>query len=149
MQRLNLSGRKTQFLLQTMGQERVVPVNVLSGLEVSAIDGNIFYQLPDTLTQKQMPVSSDSMVSKRDLSKWPYLKKVTVPRIMANVELLIGNCHDLGLLLLSLSLSLCCTHTHTHTHTCILTLTPLSLPHLFVISISVRATLQCHLFSLI
>ncbi len=91
MQRLNLSGRKTQFLLQTMGQERVVPVNVLSGLEVSAIDGNIFYQLPDTLTQKQMPVSSDSMVSKRDLSKWPYLKKVTVPCIMANVELLIGN----------------------------------------------------------
>ncbi len=91
MQRLNLSGRKTQFLLQTMGQERVVSAYVLPGLEVSAIDGNIFYQLPQTLTQKHMPVSSDSMVSKGDLSKWPYLAKVKVPRIMANVELLIGN----------------------------------------------------------
>ncbi len=38
-----------------------------------------------------MPVSSDNMVSKGDLSKWPYLAKVKVPRIMANVELLIGN----------------------------------------------------------
>ncbi len=91
MQRLNLSGRKTQFLLQTMGQERVVPACVLSGLEVSAIDGNIFYQLPQTVTKKQMPVSSDNMVSKEDLSKWPYPAKVKVPRIMANVELLIGN----------------------------------------------------------
>ncbi|GAA6094348.1 uncharacterized protein LOC115787620 [Tachysurus ichikawai] len=91
MQRLNLPQRKTQFLLQTMGQEKVVPAYILSRLEVSAIDGSIFYQLPQTLPQKQMLVSSDNIVSKEELSKWPYLAKVKVPRIMANVDLLIGN----------------------------------------------------------
>ncbi|KAI7802084.1 hypothetical protein IRJ41_024663 [Triplophysa rosa] len=91
MQRLNLSGRRTLFLLQTMGQEKVVPAYVLSGLEVSSVDGNIFYQLPQMLTQKQMPVSPNIIVSKGDLSKWPYLAKVEVPHIMANVDLLIGS----------------------------------------------------------
>ncbi|GAA6082876.1 uncharacterized protein LOC113029446 [Tachysurus ichikawai] len=91
MQHLNLLGRKTQFLLQTMGQEKVVPAYVLSSLEVSAIDSNIFYQLPQPLTQKQMLVSSDNIVSKEELSKWPYLAKVKVTCIMDNVDLLIGN----------------------------------------------------------
>lgn len=69
MQRLNLSGRRIQFLLQTMGQENVVPAFVLSGLDVFAIDDNIFYQLPQMLTQKQMPVSPDNIVSKS--LTWP------------------------------------------------------------------------------
>ncbi len=50
------------------------------------------------------------------------------------------------------SLTLCCTHslshTHTHTHTHAYWHIDLSLPHLFVITISVRAALQWHLFSL-
>ncbi len=59
-------------------------------------------------------------------------------------------CHELGLLLfLSLTHSVVRTHTHTLTYTHMHTDTyTYSLPHLFVITTSVRADLQWHLFSL-
>lgn len=91
MQRLGLSGKQTHFLLQTMGQERVVPANLLFDLEVSSMDSNVFYKLPEVLTQKKMPVSADSIVSEGELAKWSYLAKVQIPSLEANVDLLIGS----------------------------------------------------------
>lgn len=35
MQRLNVTGKRTNFLLKTMGQERVVPTFAVSGMEVA------------------------------------------------------------------------------------------------------------------
>ncbi|KAK0139489.1 hypothetical protein N1851_023681 [Merluccius polli] len=91
MQRLNIAGRRTSFLLQTMGQERVVPAYSLSSLEVSGLENNLFYKLPEVLTQKKMPVSLDNIVKEEDLAKWPYLSEVKIPSLMANVDLLIGS----------------------------------------------------------
>lgn len=91
MQKLNLAGRRTHFLLQTMGQERVVPAYECSGLEVSGLETNLFYKLPEVLTQKKMPVTVDNIVTEGDLAKWPYLSKVRIPSIKANVDLLIGS----------------------------------------------------------
>ncbi|KAK0142226.1 hypothetical protein N1851_020113 [Merluccius polli] len=91
MRKLHLNGKRTQFLLQTMGQERVVPSYSLVGLEVSGINGDVFYELPETLTQRKMPVSPDHIVTTRDLVQWPYLARVDVPRIEAGVDLLIGS----------------------------------------------------------
>ena len=91
MQRLNIAGRRTSFLLQTMGQERVVPAYSLSSLEVSGLENNLFYKLPKVLTQKKMPVSPDNIVKEEDLAKWPFLSEVKIPSLMANVDLLIGS----------------------------------------------------------
>ena len=91
MQRLNIAGRRTSFRLQTMGQERVVPAYSLSSLEVSGLENNLFYKLPEVLTQKKMPVSPDNIVKDEDLAKWPYLSEVKIPSLMANVDLLIGS----------------------------------------------------------
>lgn len=51
MQELNINGRKADFLLRTMGQEKVVSTNALNGQEVSGLDSNFFYSLPEVLTQ--------------------------------------------------------------------------------------------------
>ena len=91
MQRLNLTGRQTHILLKTMGQEGVVPAYECTGLEVSGLETNLFYKLPEVLTQKKMPVNTDSIVTEGDLAKWPYLSKVRIPSIKANVDLLIGS----------------------------------------------------------
>ncbi len=91
MQRLNLTGRRTNFLLQTMGQERVVSAYSVSGLEISGLETNHFYKLPEILTQKEMPVSTNNIVTEGDLAKWPYLSKVKIPSLSANVDLLIGS----------------------------------------------------------
>lgn len=90
MQQLNITGRRTNFLLHTMGQEKVVPAYALTGLEVSDLESNDFYVLPEVLTQSKMPVTADSMVTPEDLAKWPYLSRVNIPSIKANVGLLIG-----------------------------------------------------------
>ncbi len=90
MRKLNVTGRKTNFLLSTMGQKTVVPAYSLIGLEVSNLDSNDFHVLPEVLTQTKMPVNINNMVTPAELARWPYLSKVNIPNINANVDLLIG-----------------------------------------------------------
>ena len=47
MHKLNLIGRKGRILLRTMGQERVVSSNIVSGLEVAALEGDNFLELQE------------------------------------------------------------------------------------------------------
>lgn len=37
-----------------------------------------------------MPVNSDNIITQEEISKWPYLDRVKIPHIEANVDLLIG-----------------------------------------------------------
>ncbi len=46
MNRLNLTGRRTGILLRTVGQEKVVGSHVVSDLEVTGLDTNCFFGLP-------------------------------------------------------------------------------------------------------
>lgn len=64
----------------------VSPAYSLIGLEVSDLDSNDFYVLAEVIPQKKMPVTVDDMVTPEDLAKWPYLAKVHVPSIKANVK---------------------------------------------------------------
>ncbi|XP_020556881.2 uncharacterized protein LOC110014410 [Oryzias latipes] len=90
MQKLNVTGRRTSFLLRTMGQETVVPAYSLIGLEVSGVEDHNFYPLPEVLTQRKMPVSTESMATSEHLKKHPHLSKIHMPKINAEVDLLIG-----------------------------------------------------------
>ena len=51
--------QKKNILLRTMSNEKRVPTYVVSGLELSRLDGDSFTQLPDVFTQKEMPVTAD------------------------------------------------------------------------------------------
>ena len=88
--KLNVSGKKTSFLMRTMGQKKIVNAHILSDLEVSGVDMNDFIPLPDVLTQRSMPVSSLNVPHQEDLVQWSYLKDVKVHDIDAGVDLLIG-----------------------------------------------------------
>ncbi|XP_056099936.1 uncharacterized protein LOC130078447 [Rhinichthys klamathensis goyatoka] len=90
MRKLNLSGVKTSILLCTLGQERSVDTILLSGLEVSGLNGENFLDLPEVYTQRTMPVSRNNILTQQDLEGWKYLEGITVPSFEAEVELLIG-----------------------------------------------------------
>ena len=90
MRKLNLSGVKTSILLRTLGQERSVDSFLLSGLEVSGLNEGNFLDLPEVYTQRTMPVSRRNIPTQQDLERWKYLKDIKVPRLEADVELLIG-----------------------------------------------------------
>ncbi|KAL1246670.1 hypothetical protein QQF64_034398 [Cirrhinus molitorella] len=90
MHKLHLTGRKGRILLRTMGQEKVVSSNIVSGLEVASLDGDSFLELPKAYTQESMPVHQGNIPTERDIKKWSYLKHVQLPQIDAGIQLLIG-----------------------------------------------------------
>ncbi|XP_034057151.1 uncharacterized protein LOC117536415 [Gymnodraco acuticeps] len=73
-----------------MNKESFVNSHVISGLEVAALNGNIYIELPDVYTQRKMPVTRNNIPQQEDLYAWPYLDSVEIPAIDADVELLIG-----------------------------------------------------------
>lgn len=91
MNRLNLTGKKLGILLRTMGQEKVVDSYKLSDLEVAGLDSDNFFGLPEVFTQKSMPVYRGNIPCSKDLQRWSYLRKLKMPEIDADVDLLIGN----------------------------------------------------------
>nr|XP_055059768.1 uncharacterized protein LOC129443292 [Misgurnus anguillicaudatus] len=90
MRKLHLNGRKTKISLLTMSPKTTVSSYVVNNLEISSLNGKVFYGLPEVYTQKQMPVSPANIVEQKDLTKWPYLDGIYIPHIQAEVELLIG-----------------------------------------------------------
>lgn len=69
MQRLHLTGRKGHILLRTMGQEKVVSSNIVSGLEVAALEGDNFFELPRAYTQESMPVNRGNIPTEMVISE--------------------------------------------------------------------------------
>lgn len=90
MNSLKISGRKMDMLLRTMNEEKPVSTYVVSGLEVSIMSADEFIDLPDTFTHKTIPVGIENIPKQKDLEKWPYLKKIQLPHIEADIGLLIG-----------------------------------------------------------
>lgn len=88
--KMNLKGKRTSIFLRTMGQKKVVNTQIISDLEVSGLEANYFIDLPDVLTQKNMPVSTINVPRQHDIKQWPHLKGVKLHDIDAEVDLLIG-----------------------------------------------------------
>ncbi|XP_024123270.2 uncharacterized protein LOC112143483 [Oryzias melastigma] len=90
MRQLGIEGRKTHILLRTMGQEKLTPSYHLSGLQVCGLKESLFIDLPDIYTHSDIPVSKESIPLQQDLERWPHLHGVQLPKIQADVGLLIG-----------------------------------------------------------
>ncbi|XP_076848178.1 uncharacterized protein LOC143493558 [Brachyhypopomus gauderio] len=91
MRMLNLRGRKTEILLRTMGQEKLVHSHILSDLEVAGLEENKYVDLPSVFTQPEIPVKKENIPQQKDLKRWTYLKEVCLPSINAEIGLLIGS----------------------------------------------------------
>lgn len=89
-EKLNIKGRRTNIHLRTMGHNATVPSYMVEGLEISSLADNQYFSLPSTFTQQEMPVSVDNIISEEELAKWSYLRDAHIPRINADVDLLIG-----------------------------------------------------------
>lgn len=61
MSELKVNGRKTDILLKTMGDEKQVKTHIVSGLEISSLDGDEFVRLPDVFTQRTIPVHKSNI----------------------------------------------------------------------------------------
>lgn len=90
IKQLNLNGRITKISLRTMGNESVVNTCIVTGLEVSSLDGSQFIKLSEVYAQDHIPVSKNNIPSQEDVDRWSHLTEVKLPTIQADVGLLIG-----------------------------------------------------------
>ncbi|XP_028317687.1 uncharacterized protein LOC114472566 [Gouania willdenowi] len=90
MKELRVTGKKTNILLRTMGNEASITTCVITGLEVSSLDNDNFLKLPQVYSQAEIPVKKDNIPRQTDVESWPYLKEVQLKQIEAEIGLLIG-----------------------------------------------------------
>ena len=93
--KLNLRGRRTQILLNTMGcnkadDGKTLKTLVLTDLEMCGVEEDSYIDLPKVFTHGFIPVQKDNIPKQEDIAKWSYLKDVSLPHIDAEVGLLIG-----------------------------------------------------------
>ncbi|XP_078619097.1 uncharacterized protein LOC144886352 [Branchiostoma floridae x Branchiostoma japonicum] len=88
---LKTSGRKTKLTLNTINDTKAVHSEVLHDLEVMDLKGENTIPIATAYTQGKIPASKENIVSTKDLKAWPHLKEVDVPKINADIGLLIGN----------------------------------------------------------
>lgn len=74
MNQLNMRGRKTEILLRTMGQVKVMQSYVLSGLEVCGLEEKDVVELPNVFTQNSIPVRRENIPLQKDIESWSYLQ---------------------------------------------------------------------------
>lgn len=91
MKKLNITGRKSNILLQTMSLDKSLSSYIVSGLEVSSLEENNLISMPDVYTQKDMPVDTSNIPTKEELYIRSYLSQTQFLKIPAKVELLIGS----------------------------------------------------------
>lgn len=66
-----VQGKKTDFLLCIMGQQRKVQGYLLSDLQVCGLEENTCTDLPNVLTQRHLPVKEGNIPNQKDIEKWP------------------------------------------------------------------------------
>ncbi len=87
---LKAKATQTRILLCTLGQEKVICINMVNGLEVSSLESDDFIELPPLYTQEEIPVTKEQIPTQDDVQEWNYLEEVKLPCIDADIGLLIG-----------------------------------------------------------
>lgn len=88
---LHNEGKKTLLNLTTVGQQKTENCYILSGLEITDLNGDNPIDLHPIYTQPELPVSRKDIISLEDLQRWPHLSDIHIDRIPVD--------SDIGLLL--------------------------------------------------
>ena len=88
---LGLSGRQTTLSLTTMEKEQSKTDCCIVSLEVLDLDEVNLIELPSVFTRKKLPVAAENVATQDDIDRWPHLSGIQLPKVDANVGLLIGS----------------------------------------------------------
>jgi hypothetical protein len=88
---LGITGKKVKFLLTTLQNENKDTESNVVSLQVQHLDETNFAELPMVFSRPKLPVSFDDIPKQEDVRRWSYLDGIRIPRLDAQVDLLIGN----------------------------------------------------------
>ncbi|KAK5916219.1 hypothetical protein CgunFtcFv8_011227 [Champsocephalus gunnari] len=73
-----------------MGDQKTVRSHVVTGLEVSHLEGCNFVEHQEVFSQRTIPANKGNIPLQEDVDNWPHLRRVNIPHIKAEIGLLIG-----------------------------------------------------------
>ena len=91
LKKLNAKGERATLSLTTMGKSNETIECSLVNLEVSDIGNQNLIELPMVYSRPSLPVSTVAIGTQEDVNRWPHLKGIDVPRIEAEIGLLIDS----------------------------------------------------------
>ena len=86
-----VNGEQPTLSLTTLGKQKSVTECRVFKLEVFDLNEQNFVELPTVFSTPELPVSKNSIPQQEDVSKYPYLKGIPLPKIDAPIGLLIRN----------------------------------------------------------
>ena len=92
MKQLGINGQQVKISLSTLEKKNSITNSFLvRDLLVSDLDENEWISLPTLYTRPEIPVSSSDIPTQDDVDQWPHLQGVFLPRLNAEVGLLIAS----------------------------------------------------------
>ena len=91
LRKLNAKGERVTLSLTTMGKSNETIECSLVNLEVSDIGDHNLIELPMVYSRPSLPLSTEAIGTQEDVNCWPHLKGIEVPRIEAEIGLLIDS----------------------------------------------------------
>ena len=88
---LGLSGRPTPLTLTTMEREESKSASRVVSLQVMDLEEENAVELSCVFTRPKLPVEVENGAQQEDVDRWPHLAGIRIPKIDANVGLLIGS----------------------------------------------------------
>ena len=89
--KLNVTGRYVQLTTTTISNRNVATnAQLIQNLEVCDFNENEYVVLSQCFSLKSLPILKNKIPTKLDASNWDYLNHISMPKLNANVGLLIG-----------------------------------------------------------
>lgn len=99
LKQLNVSGKTVNIKRSTLSNaNETLTSQIIDNVIVSDYYENNFITIPHLFSQKQIPISSSSIPTSRDLENYKYLQNINLPEInIKSVDLIIGSNVDVAL----------------------------------------------------
>ena len=91
LRKLNAKGMKTTLSLPTIQTTNEANECSLINQEVTDLSDHNVIELPMVYSRPSLPVSTNAIGTQEDVNRWSHLKGITVPKINAEIGLLIGS----------------------------------------------------------
>ena len=91
MKELGLEGKRSALSLTTLEAANILTDCSVVNLEIFDLDEEHSVELPKVFSRPSLPISRESISDQLDVNRWPHLQGINIPRINAEVGLLIGS----------------------------------------------------------
>ena len=91
LEKLNVKGKQTRLALTTLQGEQNPAECSLVSLQITDLNRGNTIELPEVYSRSSLPIPAEAIATQQDVNLWPHLKGVIIPKIEAEIRLLIGS----------------------------------------------------------